>query len=564
MPCTLALLLPALAPLLAPQGPAPADPRTRYDVEVYELDLRVDPLKRRIEGTVGVQARVLADGLGELVLDCGEELEVREVRANPGPLEEFDARPPAALAFRREGARLACRLPQPAPAGTSLSVTVGYTARPGAANAFDGFHWERTPDGRPWVATSYQGLGAHNWWPCKASWFHPEDKPERIAVDLTVPPGLYAVSNGRLLERSIGADGWETFRWRHDYPLETYAVTLNVAPYVVIEQPLELEGLDAPVPMAWYVLPSDEDKARLQFAELPAVLEAFGAAFGPWPFPRSKVALVQTPFWGMEHSTAIAYGSSFPAWIALNGGDDPYAPRNRWFDFILVHEAAHEWWGNAVSAADWGDFWLHEGFATYAEGVFVERRDGREAADRFFAQMRRSVPRRGALYRGRGATSGEAYSPILYGKGGLVLNTLRHYVDDDEAWWRALRTFNLRFRYSNATTEDFQAVLEEATGREWGRFFAEWVHGSGWPRVRGSVRRGGPGLLVEIANDPPAPAGFQVPLDLIWIEDEQPRSRRLWLEPGESRLEVACEAPPRDVRVAHLERVLGKHDVRVE
>lgn len=143
---------------------------------------------------------------------------------------------------------------------------------------------------------------------------------------------------------------------------------------------------------------------------------------------------------------------------------DPFAFRNRRFDYVLVHELAHEWWGNAVSAADWGDFWLHEGFATYAEGVYVEHRDGREAADRYFAELRRSVPPRGALYRGRGRDAGQAYSPVLYGKGGLVLNTLRHYVDDDAAWWEALREFQRRFRYGCATTEDFRAVVEEETG----------------------------------------------------------------------------------------------------
>jgi aminopeptidase N len=564
MPCLLALLALVLPCPTAPQEPAPADPRAGYDIEAYALTLRVDPYRRRIEGGVGVQVRVLDPGLEALVLDCGEDLEVSAVRATPGPLGESRAHQPVTLEFRHEAARLACRLRGPPPAGTTLSVWIGYSAEPTAPNAFDGFHWERTADGRPWIATSYQGLGAHNWWPCKASYFHPEDKPERVSVSLTVPPGLYAVSNGRLVERETGPDGWETFRWRHDYPLETYAVTLNVAPYVVIEQPLQLEGLDAPVPMAWYVLPSDEAKARLQFADLPAVIEAFGAAFGPWPFPDSKIALVQTPFWGMEHSTAVAYGSSFPAWLAREGGEDPYAARNRWFDFILVHETAHEWWGNAVSAADWGDFWLHEGFATYAEGVFVERRDGRAQADRYFAQMQRAVPRRGALYRGRGRSAGEAYAAILYAKGGLVLNTLRHYVDDDEAWWRALRQFNLRHRYGNVTTTDFQAVLEELTGREWGRFFAEWVHGSGYPRLKGSVRRDGPGLVVQVTSDPPAPDGFQVPLDLAWIEDEQPRTRRVWLEPGENRVEIACAAPPHDVRVVHLERVLGRHEVRVE
>jgi len=555
------------AALLALAPPAPQDPRTAYDVQGYWIDLRVDPTRQRIEGSVSVEVRVLAPALEELVLDLADALEVRAVAAREGLLEDAAGElAPAGrpTSFHHAESLLACRLQPPAPAGAALTLTIAYAGQPRAVNAFDGFHWERTADGSPWIGTSCQGLGAHTWWPCKASFFHPEDKPERLRVDLTVPPGLFAVSNGRLAGRRTGDDGWETFRWRHDYPLETYAVTLNVAPYVVIERELELAGIAEPVLMAWYVLPEDEAKARLQFAELPGVIEAFGAAFGSWPFPHSKIGLVQTPFWGMEHSTAVAYGSSFPAWIAQNGGKDRYAARNRWFDYILVHETAHEWWGNAVSAADWGDFWLHEGFATYAEGVFVEWRDGRAAADRFFAELERSVPRRGALFRGSGRTSGQAYSAILYGKGGLVLNTLRHYVEDDQAWWQALRQFNLRFRYGNATSEDFRGVLEEVTGREWGRFFAEWVHGDGFPRLAGVVRRAGPGLLVEVDNDPPAPEGFLVPLDLAWIEGERELARRLWLEPGASRLEIACSAPPRDVRVVHLERVLGKHDVRVE
>jgi len=560
------LCISTLLALVGAASPAVQDdPRTAYDVQAYAIELRVDPFRRRIEGTVGVEVRVLAGPLDELVLDLVDDLEVRGVAARSGALEgDVDARPLRTISFRHEDALLGCRLDPPAPRGSTISVSVSYAGRPTAANSFDGFHWERTADGRPWLATSYQGLGAHAWWPCKASYFHPQDKPERVSVTATVPPGLFAVSNGRLVERREQEDGWETFRWRHDYPLETYAVTLNVAPYLVIEQELSLEGITEPVPMLWYVLPEDEQKARLQFAELPGVIAAFSRAFGPWPFPESKIALVQTPFWGMEHSTAVAYGSSFPAWLAEQGAKDRFASRNRWFDYILVHETAHEWWGNAVSAADWGDFWIHEGFATYAEGVYVEELHGREAADRFFAQMKRSVPRRGTLYRGSGRDSGEAYSAILYAKGGLVLNTLRHFVADDEAWWRALREFNLRHRYGNAATEDFQAVLEEVTGREWGRFFAEWVHGSGYPRVKAVVRRTSPGLVIEVSNHPPAPDGFQVPLDLTWLENEEQVTRRLWLEPGDSRLEVECSAPPRDVRALHLERVLGKHSVRVE
>ena len=554
--------------LVVPAAPSLCgDPRANYDVESYTLDLRVDPRKQRIEGSVTVEARALADELDLLVLDASATLEVRAVVS----VEPADSSAPSdhgskdvPLAFEHVDDRLECRLPHAIHKGEVLAVRVDYGASPQAVNAFDGFHWDKTPDGKPWIATSCQSLGAHSWWPCKASFFHPEDKPARLRVNLTVPSGLYAVSNGRLVERKKTDEDWETFRWRHDYPLATYLVTLNVAPYVAIESEIELPGVEGKVPMAWYVLPADEERARKQFAELPDILAAYSWAFGPWPFPASKVGVVETPFWGMEHSTAVAYGSSFPAWLAEHGEKDRYAARNRWFDYILVHEFAHEWWGNAVTADDWGDFWLHEGFATYAEGIYVERRDGRAAADKYFAQLARTVPRRGTLYRGRGSNSGEAYAALLYGKGAMVLDTLRHYVDDDEVWWTSLREFQHRFRYANARTEDFQAVLEETSGREWGRFFAEWVHGNGYPSVHGSVKRTSPGLVIEVENDPPAPDGFQVPLDLSWIEGEREQARRVWLEPGQSRLEIPCASPPRDVRVVHLERVLGKHDVKVE
>ncbi len=402
-----AVLLAALQAAPAPEARAAPkhDRRADYDVLAYWIDLRVEPEPERIRGAVVVEARIVAEQADVLELDLAPELTVRAAGRVRDELEAALARterdPEASLAaapleFEHEGARLACRLDPPEARGAVVRLRVEYEGAPREIDRFDGFHWDRTADGKPWISTSCQGLGSHSWWPGKDSFFHPEDKPERLFVHLTVPAELYAVSNGRLEGRAARADGWETFRWRHEYPLETYAVTLNVAPYVVLESQVELDGVEGAVPFIYYVLPQDVEKARLQFAELPGVIAAFSEAFGPWPFPRSKVALVQTSFWGMEHSTAVAYGSSFPAWIAAHGGEDPYAARNRWFDYILVHETAHEWWGNAVSAADWGDFWLHEGFATYAEGVYVEKRDGPEAARRYFAEMARSVPRRGA------------------------------------------------------------------------------------------------------------------------------------------------------------------------
>lgn len=553
--CLLALA--AAPPVLATSllaAAQSADPRTHYDVESYHLALRVDPSERKIAGSVTVTAHVVADELAIVRLDVDDGLTVEGVTAGDAP-----------LAFQHEGDLLDCTLPAPLAKGAAFALTVRYHGSPRALpDKFTGFHWAETADGRPWINTSCQGIGAHTWWPCKASFFHPDDKPERLRVDLEVPAGLYAVSNGRLVgveER----EGSTLYRWQHDYPLETYTVTLNVAPYVVVEKELELAGIEEPVPFVYYVLPENAEKAAIQFEQVPELLAIFSDAFGPWPFPKSKFGLVETNFWGMEHSTAVAYGSSYPAWCEIAGARDPYAGRNRYFDYILVHEVAHEWWGNAVSAEHWGDFWLHEGFGTYAEGVYVERTQGREVADRYFAeQARGSTSGRGRLFRGEDVDSGEAYSGLIYSKGACVLNTLRHYVADDEAWWKALREFNLQHRYGNATTADFARVLEETTGEPWKRFFDEWYYGYGAPKLEGTVAVDGSRIVVTIENGATGATGFHVPLDLRWTEAGEERTARVMVPPGAFSDAIVCAAPPRDVEVVGLHRVLGKHAVRVE
>jgi aminopeptidase N len=386
---------------------------------------------------------------------------------------------------------------------------------------------------------------------------------------ITCPAGLTGVSNGRLVEATDGAPAWfdageaawRTYRWRHDYPLETYAVTLNVGPYVAVESELEVPGLEEPVPFHYYVLPESVEKAALQFQDVPELVRIYSEAFGPFPFPESKFGLVEVNFWGMEHSTAVAYGSSYPAWCEKHGERDRYAGRNRWFDFILVHEVAHEWWGNAVSAEHWGHFWIHEGFGTYAEGVFVERKHGREEADRYFAVQARGIPAtKGRLYRGDRPDSRAAYTNLIYTKGACVLNTLRHYLDDDEVWWKTIREFNVANRYGNVTTEDFRSVLEKNSGRDWRRFFDEWVYGEGTPSLEGEVRVEGRTVVVRVEN---GNGSFLVPLDLSWDEGGERVARRVWLEPGEHERVLECAGEPTALSVDHLDRVLGEHRVNV-
>ena len=532
----------------------PDDLRAAYDVEAYHLDLRVSPAAKQLNGSVRMTAATTAPGLQVVELDLVDSLDVRMVLLAEQELE-----------FAHADDRVRASLPSALSDGERFELTVVYGGSPGANNDFDGFHWVETEDGSPWINTSCQGAGAHSWWPCKSSYYHPEDKPERISMTVTVPDGLYVVSNGVLDGIDEHADPLRTFRWSHPYPLETYTVTLNIAPYVVVESELEVTGVDQPVPWIYYVLPEDAEKAAVQFTQMPELIRIFSEAFGPWPFPDAKIALVQTNFWGMEHSTAVAYGSSFPLWIEQNGGRDPWGGRNRWFDYILVHEMAHEWWGNAVSATHWGDFWLHEGFGTYAEGVYVEGIDGREAADRYYGEQMRGVnrSRRSRLYRGADVNSGEAYAGIIYSKGATVLHTLRHYVSDDEAWWQALRDFNTEFRYGNASTEDFQAVLERTTGRDWEQFMTEWVYGEGVPRTNGTVRATEAGILIELTNEGSGGNGFHLPLDLAWKEDGVDAGARVWVTPGEFEEVVPTEGEVTALSIEHMNRMLGVHSIEV-
>ncbi len=554
------------------------DLRDGYDVQGYRLDIEVFPESKTVQGTVAIEFEVGDAPLETFVCDLwsGNEknpgLKVESVvldRWNGIPNNPSVRHPePIELEFTHTDDQIRCVLPQALTKNSSFpAIKIAYSGTPGRQSGFTGFHWEQTADGSPWIGTSCQGTGAHWWWPCKSSFYNPEDKHEQLFVNATVPKGLYAVSNGKLIGRTVsGEEGKEreTFSWHNPYGCETYAVTLNIAPYVVVESELKVEGLEDKVPFIYYVLPENAEKAAVQFTEVPELVSIFSDAFGPYPFPKAKFGLVETSFWGMEHSTAVAYGSSYPLWCEQTGAKDRYASRNRFFDYILVHEVAHEWWGNAVSAANWGHFWIHEGFATYAEAVYLEKRYGRERADEYFAQTRTNPVSKQSLFRGHNKNSGEAYSGLIYSKGALVLNTLRHYVDNDVAWWKSLREFNLSARGGHAETEQFQAILEKNTGREWTQFFEQWFYGTGLPTLTGSVKVAGDKLLIDIDNPNDHGRSFNVPLLIRFDLNEQEANFRIELEPGENKRELALPGEIKNLRLPYLNRIAGHHSIEID
>ncbi len=553
------LLTLSLAP--ATLGLSQEDLREAYDVEAYRIDVRVDPAQERLSGRVFIELVVTAQELETLEFDADDELHLSRTLLAPGPLPEEGPLEGTVLSGRHAQDRWICDLGSPAERGRRLTVCIEYEGSPGESGRGRGVRWSK--DGQTLVDISAQITGAQMWFPCKASRFHPEDRPRRIWINATVPEGLTAAASGRLVRRAAAEPGWVTWRWRHDYPLPTYGIGLAVANYAHTTQELHLPGLDAPVPLETFVLEPYVAAAKMQFQELPELLKVYSEAFGPWPFPLSKVGIAQGSWGTVDHSTLTGYGNTFPAWLGSEGIEDPLARRNRRYDYVLVHQLAHEWWGNAVGAASWRDAWLHEGFATYAEALWVEHLQGRDEADAFLQELAAYLGKDPQLIRTDAAEDGaKALLPVIYIKGAWVLNEARHYLGDDAHFFGALRRFQRKHRYGLATTEDLRKAFEEETGQSWERFFEEWVQGSGVPRLTGEVRFFDDRIEVSVDNESSPTRSFHLPLDLGWTEGGHAVERRLWLEPGPFSQTLPASKPS-DVRVLHLSRLLGRHRIDV-
>ncbi|MEZ6196647.1 MAG: M1 family metallopeptidase [Planctomycetota bacterium] len=468
---SLVVRLGALAALLVPaaamgqgeaanvSGGALIPEQAAYDVRHYDLALRVDPKSRSIEGTLGARLRLVREGAKRLALDLDSALSLRELRVDG-----------VVTAAERRGDRFFFELAAPAKVGAEVKVAVAYGGRPRVAPNppwKGGFTWAKTPSGKPWIATSCQGEGADLWWPCKD---HPSDEPdEGMDLRIEVPEGLVVAANGTLAGTEAAGEGWTRYRWRVANPINTYAVALNIAPYVVLEDELKSVAGDL-IPIRFYALPEDAAKARKFLPEVKAHVSFMESICGPYPFRNEKYGVAQTPHLGMEHQTIIAYGNGYRG---LESG----------YDWLHLHELAHEWWGNLVTNRDWKDMWIHEGFGTYMEALYLERTRGPEAYRREMAKKRghadrqpvapRDVRDSASIYFGGGGTD-------IYFKGAWILHTLRWTIGD-EAFFKALRrmcypdpalekrTDGSQCRFVDS--QDFIDLVSKIAGEDLGWFF---------------------------------------------------------------------------------------------
>ncbi len=509
---SLAAAASAQTPLAGDAAPTRADTlrgtvtpeRAWWDVTFYDLAVRFDPAAETIRGSVGITFRTLQPAR-TMQIDLQEPLVPDAVTLGADGTGR-------ALPVRRDGNALFVTLPDAPAAGTLQTVTVAYHGTPRVAvNApWDGgVVWTADSLGRPWTATAVQGLGASAWWPVKDS---QTDEPDSQRVAITVPRGMTNVSNGRLRATRVNPDGTTTFTYAVVNPINTYDVTVNAGHYAHFSD--VYTGEAGPLTLDFYPLDYNEARARRQFAQVTPMLACFEHWFGPFPWYEDGFKLVETPHLGMEHQSAVAYGNGYRN--GYRGRDFSGTGTGLSWDFIIVHESAHEWWGNSITSRDIADMWVHESFANYAENLFVECEQDPAAGATYVigtrAGIRNDVPVVGTFGVAREG-SGDMYS-----KGGNMLHTMRQIVGDDARWRQTLRGLQARFRHQTVSGADVRRAMSELTGVDLSAVFEQYLETTRIPvlEVRLDGPAGGPAggtqtLFYRWADVVP---GFAMPVDV--------------------------------------------------
>ncbi len=489
---------PALTEYTADSGAPMAPEQAAVVFEKADLQFKVDPKQRSLAGDAALTFRA-TQPVARLVVDLDRNYAVE--------LVEVDGTPVSREHWRNPEGRMRVDLPQPLAAGARATLRIRYAGKPHVAKRAPwdgGFVWSKAPTGEPWIATAVQGEGCDLLWPCID---HPMGEPQEVVQHVTVPSPLVAAGNG-VLTGMDEQDGWRTYHWRTAHP-DTYAIALNIGPYELLEADYTSRYGNT-IPLRFWHLRGRGEQAKELFAEFSLMLDFFEEIIGPYPFAGEKMGVVETPHLGMEHQTINAYGND-------------YRKSEYGYDWLLQHEFAHEWFGNQLTNENWSDMWLHEGFGTYMQPLYLQWLRGDMEYMAALMDQRAGIANRYPVVSGRPMTEKEVYSDELgpghdiYYKGSLVLHTLRGLIGD-EAFFAATRELvygtdaprpgNFAPRY--ATTRDFTEAVKRATGHDYDWFFDVYLRSAALPELVATRDGGRLRLRWKTEGDKPFPMPVEV------------------------------------------------------
>jgi aminopeptidase N len=464
--------------------------RTCYDINYYHLDVKFDIENKFISGSNLFKFTATQD-FNKLQFDLFDNLKVEKVVYKGQKLP-----------YKREFNAVFVTFPSTIIKGNRDEFTVYYSGNPTIAkNApWDGgVMYAQDTTGKPWVATACEGVGASIWWPNKD---HLSDEVDSMLISISAPKGLKDVSNGRLRKVTESDDGYTRFDWFVANPINNYDVAANIGDYTEFTD--TYNGEKGKLDLDFWVLPADLEKAKKQFdANVKPMLKSFEYWFGPYPFYEDGYKLVETPHLGMEHQSAVAYGNKFK-----NGYLGYDLSRTGWglkWDYIIVHESGHEWFGNNITAKDLADMWIHEGFTCYSESLFVESQFGKKAAQEYVHGLRQDIGNKSPVVGIYGVNKEGAED--MYAKGSVLLNMVRTIINDDDKWRSILRGLNKTFYHQTVTYDDIIGYINKESGMNLSTVFDQYLHYSDLATLQVTWQDGKP-YCKWIANA----KGFNMPV----------------------------------------------------
>ncbi|MFT5287588.1 MAG: aminopeptidase N [Planctomycetota bacterium] len=442
--------------------------REWWDVLHYDLTLQVFPERKYLKGSNVIAFQTASSG-ERMQVDLQPPLSITKVMHGTSE-----------LTFEREGNAYWIQFANALPKAVNDEIEVFYEGTPVESENppwSGGLTWDTDELGNPFIATTCQGIGASIWWPNKD---HGADEPDNgMDLRITVPDSLVAVCNGRLIERQVDDETkTASFHWQVTNPINNYGVNLNIGNYV--SMPGSYDGESGQLDLEYWVLEHQVEQATAQFKEVPRTLAAFEHWFGPYPFYEDSYKLVVVPYLGMEHQSSVTYGNGFQN--GYRGSDLSKTGVGLKFDFIIVHETAHEWFGNNVSAKDGADLWIHESFANYAENLFVDYHFGSEEAADYVIGCRAIIQNDKPIIGTYGVNS--QGSSDMYYKGGNMLHMMRNVVNDDVRWRTVLRGVSEGFWHETVTTEEFEGRFSDLAGFDFSKLFDQYLRTTKIPLLK--------------------------------------------------------------------------------
>ena len=453
--------------------------RSCYDVFYYDLNVTVDDYQQKLINSSNTIHATAISSFQKIQIDLFESLKIHSI--------EFEEK---ILEFERIHNAVFVNFPRIINVNEKINFKVMYSGKPRVAvnPPWDGgFSWEKDKNGNSWIGVSCQGLGASSWWPCKD---HQSDEPDSMNITSTVRYPLQVISNGKKKsDKTFFSEKLQSkankSSWFVSYPINNYNVTLCVGDYKYFND-VHVNNYDT-LELDYYVLKYNYNKAKDHFQQVKPMLECFEKYFGPYPFYKDGYTLIETTYLGMEHQSAIAYGNNYLP--GYNGNRQFISGLD--FDYIIIHETGHEWWGNSITTNDIADMWIHEGFCTYSEVLYVECIYGYDIMLDYVNNQKRSVRNDKPIIGPYNVN--KKGSNDMYQKGSLMLHTLRSLIDNDSLWFLIIKGISEEFKYQIVDGAEIIDYINEKVDLDLYYFFQQYLYKSEIPTFEYKTQKKGRG-----------------------------------------------------------------------